>query len=184
MKTDSINCFIAFRMIQRKNFLESDETFVNLDRHRHSPIKVTSFGDFVFNVCPTLLKHARSIATKEDSETAEERSVPKSLEKVRLLSLQKSKKQNILPFFEFSEGFALRLKVQPHLQKLTSFNSHCVLCGGGKTMRRSKFFLVTCGMYLCIRAVKGKRKSRYSRRYKCKHLSVTSPFSGIDTDSH
>lgn len=115
--------------------MEFDESFANLDRHIHILNKITSIGDFVSDVCPALLKHARSIATKEESETALERVVPEISEKARLLSLAKSKKQKHFSFLKSSDGIARRLKIQPHLQMLTSFIRQCALCGGEKARR-------------------------------------------------
>lgn len=155
-------------MRERKDLLESLDKFGGFDRFRESLNKVQSLGDFIFDVCPELLRYAERLASgeKEASEAqnvdvgivnADSRIVFDDPERSRLLNLARDRKRNRVELFNSQEGRKIRLTLQPQLQKFKSKKKHCALCGPDKERHRSQFICTTCCVQFCIRLPKDER---------------------------
>lgn len=80
--------------------LETAETFGNVDRYRLIMNNVQLFGDFILDVCPTILLHASGVTGNEEGHVAEVPQIePKNDEENRLLALVKSKRRNCEQFW-------------------------------------------------------------------------------------
>lgn len=132
-KTLFVNAFIAWRMCEKRDLLQTRSTFGSLDNYRHSLSCVQSLADFAFDCSRELLAHADKVEKEtlrnnpEDDE--DEALSDREFERIRLLAGRK--KRNRLAFFNGSEGKRLRLSNRGHEQRQKRPPMFCALCGTG-----------------------------------------------------
>lgn len=168
LKNLAVNAFIAWRMRQRSDLLESMDKFGGVDKFRTALNKVQSLGDFIFEVCPELLRHADRIATERDaSETPNAETVDTdNATGARLLKLAKQRKANRVDFFNTEDGMTIRLAMQPHLQSFVKKRStaHCAAQGRRDVEANSCAVHVTFTFAYAWRKISGNRVGQNGTR--------------------
>lgn len=165
IKTLAINAFIAWRMDQKKELLETKETFQSLNFYRRSLNEVESLADFTYEVSRELLNYAKSLETSEIVETPND-DVVSDQDLQRLCSLAARRKRKRLLFFNGADGVKLRLSAG-HVMKQQKQQQYCALCGvkgcigndEGWRGHRTTYMCVYCDVHLCTRIYTGMRKS-------------------------
>jgi hypothetical protein len=111
-KTLVINAFIAWRIAERSDLLQSASSFETLDKFRHKINNVQPQGDFVSDIARKLLTYADTVAGLEEAQIRHVGATALTeLEKIRLLDLAKNTKRRRLSFFNTQDGNGLRLDV-------------------------------------------------------------------------
>lgn len=169
LKTLVVNAFLAWRMSQRRDLLKSSDVFRGVEQFRSALNNVQSYGDFVHDLAPELLRYAEGLGPVSENEL--EQVSLGDPEGVRLSDLAKRRPGRRVNFFNTSEGVRLRLNVHPHTQRhLPGTFKYCALCGSGEKRRRSCFKCGTCHTHLCVRALPNQRKSCWALWHEAKRL--------------
>ncbi|PXF43989.1 hypothetical protein BWQ96_06222 [Gracilariopsis chorda] len=163
LKTLSVNAFISWRMSQKRDLLQSKETFRSLKSYRQALNGIQSLADFVHDASKELIFYAQSLGTEDNAETLE---VPQD-EIQRLHTLARTRKRRHLVFFNGPDGISLRLNVKNHILKKHKGQQYCALCGirgiteneEGWRGHRTTYKCLQCDVYLCTRIYRGLRKS-------------------------
>lgn len=109
LKTLAINAFVAYRMNECKEYLQSKETFRTLTYFRGKMNKVNSLSDFTIAAAEELLDVANHLDLMPHAATiATAHHVVGVGEKNRLIALARTRQRNKLAFFNSCDGIALR----------------------------------------------------------------------------
>lgn len=178
------NAYVLWKINRNSRLLESASSYVGIDRFRNNINKNVSFGNFVIDLCPNLVRYAEKIISHADDDSAEhaEHIMMETAEGKRLHGLVATRKRHRVAFFNSSDGIQVRLQLQPHIQRYTIESKHCALCGTGFERRRSKFKCVTCGVHLCVRVQREKRKSCWAKWHESKRLEVVQSHTEVEKE--
>ena len=128
IKTLAVNSFIAWRMTQKRNLLESRVSFQGLNSYRNSLNTLESLADFIYEASRELLNYAQFTETLEVNEVDNHTEI--SCENLqRLCRLAAARKGRRLLFFNASDGVILRLSVPGHVMNQQKEQQYCSLCG-------------------------------------------------------
>ena len=127
LKTVVINGFISWRINQRKNFLDSAESFKSIESFCNCVNRVQSTADFMLDVSVELLQHAAAIGNEENEQSFSDSDVVNTEERTLVREAFKRKGKRLF-FFNSDRGKILRLKVKDHVPKKCG-EKYCVLCG-------------------------------------------------------
>ncbi|PXF43292.1 hypothetical protein BWQ96_06931 [Gracilariopsis chorda] len=163
LKTLSVNAFISWRMSQKRDLLQSKETFRSLKSYRQALNGIQSLADFVHDASKELIVYAQSLGTEDNAETLEVHQD----EIQRLHTLARTRKRRRFVFFNGPDGISLRLNVKNHILKQQKGQQYCALCGvrgiteneEGWRGHRTTYKCLQCDVYLCTRIYRGLRKS-------------------------
>ncbi|PXF43106.1 hypothetical protein BWQ96_07140 [Gracilariopsis chorda] len=163
LKTLSVNAFISWRMSQKRDLLQSKETFRSLKSYRQALNGIQSLAEFVHDASKELIVYAQSLGTEDNAETLEVHQD----EIQRLHTLARTRKRRRLVFFNGPDGISLRLNVKNHILKQQKGQQYCALCGirgiteneEGWRGHRTTYKCLQCDVYLCTRIYRGLRKS-------------------------
>lgn len=175
MKTVTVNAFIAWRMMEKKDLLATARAFSSIDSYRHELNSVQSLADFVHDVCFELLDFAGKLdgerttsvaqAAQEEDSTESDCGASKTVgdaEASRLSRMAAKRLRKRFAFFNSEDGRTLRLCVPRHEQQQQGKDLYCALCGGHKEGwrgRKTTFKCSLCNVHLCVRTFAGLRKS-------------------------
>lgn len=178
LKTVAINAFIAWRVFERRDLLQSTSEFRSLDAYRNNLNKVQSTADFMLDAALDLLYNAQTWGMT-NVETEEHRILPE--EQRALVALAAGRKRRRLDFFNSDKGVRLRLHVPGHVPKQGAY-FYCALCGqhrdlkgpDGKNWRghRTVISCQICSVNLCVRIYKGLRKTCWAIWHSTKELTL------------
>lgn len=171
IKSIVANAFIIWNINRWSDLLESKEKFQNLEKYPASINRGVSFGTLVLDLYPKLVRYADQMAPKESSAADSLAQISANTEEEELLRERVSQNRwNKISFFNSPDGRKIRLQLQPHPQRHTHQHKHCALCGSGVKRHRGKFMCISCGVHLCVRVSKDKRRSCWSKWQAKKRL--------------
>lgn len=179
IKSVIANAYIVWKINRGEKFLETPSSFAGVDRFRNNINKGCSFGNFVIDLCPNLVRYAERLdSTPVENGEPSEHTMPEissdTAEVRRLRQAVSNIKRNRVEFFNSPDGVRVRLQLHPHLQRFTHHKKHCALCGTGVKRSRSKFKCSTCDVHLCVRVHPEKRTSCWAKWHETKRL-ITVP---------
>jgi hypothetical protein len=102
-KTLAFNAFLARRMSQKEDMLQTKEAFGSLDHCRNALNSVQSLADFVFDVAQELLVYADQLHQRNDPADLEIVEIT-DIEEARLLALPRRRRGKRLMFFNSPDG--------------------------------------------------------------------------------
>jgi hypothetical protein len=157
-------------MRQRKDLLESKESFQSLEYYRGCLNSVQSLADFVFDASRELFERAdilkQEIRRESESNNAGDLISSDIMgdQASRLRAAAKSKTRYRLSFFNSADGINLRLWVLGHETRHADCERHCALCGNCSNStrwrgNRSSFHCQQCDVHLSVRLHLGFRKN-------------------------
>lgn len=168
LSTIAVNVFIAWRIFQRQDLIQSDNSFKSMESYMNSLRKVQPMANFMFDTARELISYAATIQIQErkvSEDGTEMRHAPSNQEARGLIQLTLSKQRYRIDFFNSVDGVALRLAVKGHYMGQGTLK-HCALCGQylqGYRGHRTTFKCNECIVYLCMKVPPGFRKS-------CSHI--------------
>lgn len=128
LKTLFVNAFLAYRMNERLDLVETPCSFQSVHVYRQNLNNVESISGFCFEACTHLLRYANSSRQSEESIDESPKVVVSANEVNRLRELVRKSKRNRLVVFNSVEGARLRLNVYGHGQKQMHAEQWCALC--------------------------------------------------------
>lgn len=155
---------------QRSELLTSPESLGIFEHYRKSINYGVSYGHFMLDVCPNLVRYTDKISTIEEFDQESEETSINTEEWQRIRNLILQSKRYRTGFFNSPDGVRVQLNEQPHTHRHTSESKHCNLCEYGLDRRQSKFKCATCGVHLYIRVQQGRRTSCWAKWHEAKRL--------------
>ena len=162
LKTLSVNAFVAWRIFERRDLLQSAEHFKSLESYRDALNRVEPTADFMLDTAVKLLLYARE--TNPHQPTQPLQPIQGTEDEIRLIGLAKQRKQKKLLFFNSSDGLNLRLDVPKHFPQQGVY-TFCALCGQNSTEKdhegklwrghRTTTTCTTCHVHLCVKLYPG-----------------------------
>jgi hypothetical protein len=160
------NAFIAWRIAERSDLLQSASSYETLDKFRHNINNVQPQSEFVWDIARELLTYADKVARLEEAQIRHLGATALTeLEKIRLRNLAKNTKRRRLSFFNTQDGKRLRLDVPQHEQIQQQKSQWCALCSINRADNtawrghRSKYRCSICDVHLFLRTYTGFRKN-------------------------
>lgn len=179
LKSLSINAFLAWRIFERRDLVNTSATFKSLDNYRCALNRVQSTSDFMVDASLELLSHAKSIHCNTLAGPSDHDITVADGNK--LMQKARGTKRRRLEFFNSEDGISLRLKAEGHIP-VHGLKRYCVLCGqnkqskgtNGKVWRghRTTICCQVCSVNVCARIYRGLRKSCWSIWHSTKKLVV------------